>query len=165
MRGEVRFIKTPQIRKQFGVKSLSPAELLSDGGFSEIQARFRSTLEVSLFDTERPPQQPIIMRNDNAFQLREIERRMAQLAPDGSAEYNRLVIYALRIAAYGVDGARAWYVENVQQGETEAAKKARARFEKQLHRVAAIMGAVVEEESGLMPDELYTELREKMLSD
>ncbi len=163
MRGEVRFTKVPQIRKQFGVERLSPAELLSDGGFSELPNLYRGVLETSLFDAERPPQPAIIMSNDNAFRLVEIERCVAQLERPGTSQYNELVVYGLHIAAYGIDGARAWYVENVQQGETATAKKARRRFEAKLRRVAAIMGAVVDESSGLMPDELYTELKTKML--
>lgn len=163
MRGEVRFLKTREVGKQFDVKKLSPAALLDDGGFSEFPSLHRRAMETSFFDTERLSQDAVIMNHDNAKQLGEIERRVAQLAIAGSAEYNRLVVYALHVAAYGVDGARAWYVENVQQGETEAAKRKRQRFEKELHRVAAILGAVVEESSGLMHDELYSELKAKML--
>jgi hypothetical protein len=163
MRGEVRFLKTREIGKQFGVKNLSPAALLDDGGFSEFPALYRRAMETSFFDTERPTQNGIIMNHDNAKQLGEIERRVAQLEQPGTSKYNELVIYALHIAAYGIDGARAWYVENVQEGETEAAKRKRQRFEIKLKRVAVILGGVVEESSGLMHDELYSELQTKML--
>jgi hypothetical protein len=164
MRGEVRLLEAAQIKKHFRVEKLSPADLLSDGRFPELPNVYRGVLETSLLDTERAPQQAILMSDNNAFQLAEIERRVSQLVDRvGSPKYHRLVVYGLHVAAYGVDGARAWYVENVQKGETEAAKRSRRTFETELRAVAVILGATVEESSGLTHDELYTELKAKML--
>ncbi len=164
MRGEVRFLTTEEISRHFGVDKLRPAALLQSGQFSEMQEKYRQVMENTLFEAEKPPQEAILMSNETASQWDEIQCRVAQLAPVGSREYNRLLCYAMNVGAYGIDGARRWYVENVQQGDTEAEKRKRRRFEAELKRVASIFGAVVEESSGLMPDELYNELREKVLS-
>lgn len=162
MRGEVRFMQSKEIGKRFGVVKLRPASLLRHGHFADFPEIYCGAWESTLFEEEQPPQETMLMSNNVAEQWDEIRRRVADMEPVDSREYERLLICAMNVGAYGIDGARRVFVESQADSQTEAAKKARWRFEKRLRRVAVIFGAVEDENSGLMRSVLYTEVKGKV---
>jgi hypothetical protein len=162
MRGEVRFMQSKEIGKRFGAVKLRPSALLKSGRFSDLPEIYCGAWESTLFEEERPPREAMLMSNNVAEQWDEIRGRVAEMEPVDSREYERLLICAMNVGAYGIDGARRVFVEGQADSQTEAAKKARWRFEKRLRRVAVIFGAVVDESSGLMRNELWTEIKSKV---
>ncbi len=163
MRGELRFLETEEITRHFGIDKLRPAYLLRPGGFSEVQEKYRQIMRDTLFEAEKPTREAMFMSDETAKQWDEVKIRVGEIATVGSPKYHRLLAYAMDVGAYGIDGARRFYVENVQKGHTNASKVAYRRFNEDLKQVASIFGAVADETTGLMPDELLNELRSKVL--
>jgi hypothetical protein len=165
LRGEIRFLTSKETAKRFDVKKLRPAALLKPERFAQLPEMYRQTMRASMFESERAPRDGMTMNDETVKLWAQVQARIAEMAEPGSAEYYRLVHHAMLTGAGGLDGARRWYQENCAEGDTEAAKRRRQRFNQELKRAGTLFGASEAESSGLTRDELYDEMRDALLEE
>ncbi len=165
LRGEIRFLTSKETAKRFDVKKLHPAALLKLERFAQLPEMYRQTMRASMFESERAPRDGMTMNDETVKLWAQVQARIAEMAEPGSAEYYRLVHHAMLTGAGGLDGARRWYQENCAEGDTEAEKRRRRRFNQELKRAGELFGASEAESSGLTRDELYDEMRDALLEE
>lgn len=165
LRGELRFLKSREIATRFEVKKLRPRDLVERDRFAQLPEMFRDVLRSTLLAEDKPPRGHMTMSDETVKLWAQVQARVATMAKPGSAKYYRLMHHAMLAGAAGPDGARQWFAENFASDGTASAKRRQQRFNAEVKKAGAIFGGVQDEPSKVTRDDLYTELKEKLLEE
>jgi hypothetical protein len=165
LRGELRFLKSREVASRFDVQKLRPRDLVERERFELLPEMFCDALRHSLLAEDRPPRGHMTMSDETVKLWAEVQARVAQIAKPGTAKYYRLMHHAMLAGAAGPDGARQWFAENFATDGTDSSRRRQQRFNQELKKAGAIFGATEDEPSKVTRDDLYTELKDKLLQE